>query len=214
MASRIMHLIIANHLIRRLDIKDIHRFHYGNFYPDLSKYNGGSYEKSHYGHVKGHLKGIHFEKYYQDHLINEVDDFKLGYFTHLITDAIWLKHIQEPYVRSYLKDKQKRYQMGYEDMKALNPLLIKHFKVDKVHIDFKALSLSNKDLNTYEDFLGDLANDFKMSYKAFYQFQVYPIEAVISYIDFSVSYIEKLITNPIIERMDFESFLVEVGKSQ
>lgn len=89
MASRIMHLIIASHLIKRLNIKDIHHFHYGNFYPDLSKYNGGSYEKSHYGYVKGALKGIHFEKYYQDHLINDTDDFKLGYFTHLVTDAIW-----------------------------------------------------------------------------------------------------------------------------
>ena len=71
------------------------------------------------------------EKYKNDIL---TDEFILGYFCHLIQDALWFHDLVDKCIRCYAGEEKKlAYQRGYHDYERLNYLLINEFELAKVN---------------------------------------------------------------------------------
>lgn len=187
MASRIMHLAVAKLITESFPITDAEAFYLGNLAPDLSKYGNGNYEVAHFGATCGNMKGIDFvafSKKYNEALRHS--DFALGYYVHLLTDAIWLRTIQQTYVRQYPERKQALYKLGYTDMKHYNAVLIDQFALKTVKHTQANQLIEEIDTTHFNDLLAYLDQDFMCKNDSECVFQVYPYEAVIQFIHESV----------------------------
>ena len=135
MASNIIHYAIAKRISEQIKVEDSERFLFGaSVVPDFSSHEDGSYDKAHFqGWSVDHLrKGIDwnaFEQRYRDNF--DMDSIYLGYWCHLVQDAIWFHDIVDKCVRIYPKDIRKNYiQKGYRDYIRLNYLLSKEYTLE------------------------------------------------------------------------------------
>lgn len=140
MASRIMHYIIGDKVADNIKVKDYNRFMFGNLSPDMSSHEDGSYSIFHIGGESTNLKGIDFHKFYTENITDiQRDDFLLGYFSHLLSDAIWLKTVKQQQIRKYDKiEKERRQKLGYKEMWLYNSVLL-----DIYPTEFKLYNESN-----------------------------------------------------------------------
>ncbi len=203
MASRVLHYLIADLVSKAIDVKDFNRFAVGSLAPDISSHEDGSYDIAHFGRtneskrIKG-IKWTDFAQKYKKEVLT--DDLYLGYYTHLITDAIWFKNIANKYIRIYPKAEQKPYlQKGYRDYLKLNALFIKKYKltdsiqwIDEIHIDeIKKQYISTVHHLFQEDFKCELYDDDSL--------ELYKIEDIHAFVDFcverAVHEIKMLLTN-------------------
>lgn len=118
MASTIIHYAISTQIMNELKIKDTNLFLLGaSVGPDASSHEDGSYDITHFWSKSSNQtrKGIHwcnFAKKYREIILN--DDFVLGYYCHLIQDAVWFHDIVDKYIRCYQGDEKKlAYQRSY-----------------------------------------------------------------------------------------------------
>lgn len=135
MASNIIHYVISKRISEQIAVEDIERFLFGaSIVPDFSLHEDGSYDKAHFSGRSDDLlrKGIDwrmFEQRYRHEF--DADSIYLGYWCHLIQDAIWFHDIVDNYVRIYPRDIRKEYfQKGYCDYKRLNFLLYKEYALE------------------------------------------------------------------------------------
>ena len=182
MASRIMHLCIAKLVEEKINFKDKDSFYLGCLAPDLIWYGSGGYENSHFGQTLDDFKGIDYVKYIAKYSREEkLSDFKLGYFVHLLTDAIWLKNIQQVYIRANQERKSELYQLGYKDMYKYNPILIKIYDLKPIGIKRLDEEIDEVELDAFDKLLEDVKNDFLVDYID-EEFNVYPMKAVLDFI--------------------------------
>lgn len=134
MASSMLHYTISNLILKEIQVGDRERFLLGaSLGPDASSHEDGSYVTAHY--IKrtpdDTLKGVlwtEFSKEYEELILS--DDFVLGYYCHLIMDAVWLHDMSNKYVRCYQgEERNQAYQRGYRDYDILNYLLIKEYNL-------------------------------------------------------------------------------------
>ncbi len=60
-----------------------------------------------------------FAERYQEQILT--NDFVLGYYCHLIQDAVWFHDIVDTNIRCYVGDEKKQaYRRGYRDYERLN----------------------------------------------------------------------------------------------
>ncbi len=208
MASRIMHLCVAKLVDEAIKFEDKDLFYLGCLAPDLVWYGKGSYEDSHFVHTVDQIKGIDYLRYVDKYKGKEtLSDFKMGYFVHLLTDAIWLNTIQQVYVRNHVEMKAQLYELGYKDMYKYNPILIKHYGLDKIKgIEVEEL-IDEIDVSDFNKLLLDLEKDFIVDYID-EVFQVYPYDAVISFISEtvqkSIKYINQIrVSRPIEDSINY-----------
>lgn len=196
MASRIIHLTVAKLVIGKINIIDENVFYLGNLAPDLARYGMGDYNKSHFGTELSEIKRIDYSQFvekYRDKIIT--DDFVKGYFVHLLTDAIWLKDIQQEFIRKNHGIKTELYKLGYEDMKIYNSLLIEKFKIRKIEaVEIKSI-IEEVETTYFDELLNDLESDFVTDTYNLELLQVYPYEAVINFILESVDRCVKNLKN-------------------
>lgn len=107
-------------------------------------------------------------------------DYKLGYFVHLLTDAIWLKQIQDTYIRSKT-NKNKLYELGYKDMYKLNPILIDKFKLDMLNFTSIEEEIDEIDKSWISELSKCLNGDFSVQFID-NEMQVYPLESIFNFI--------------------------------
>lgn len=93
MASRIIHLAICNEIKKNISIKNEERFSIGIMLPDaLKNRNFENHEIAHYIEKipSQEIEVYMFDKFKEqyDEKINQ-DDLYIGYYLHLIQDAIW-----------------------------------------------------------------------------------------------------------------------------
>jgi len=185
MASRIMHYCISSKIIESIKIENPIEFHFGNLAPDLSRFENGDYEKAHFGHTGELVKGINYHRYLDKYFkFDDFSDYKLGYFVHLLTDAIWLKNIQDKYVRCN-ENKESLYQLGYKDMYILNPILINHYNLEKVKFKECKNDIEEIDIFWLNEHVKNLNDDFTVEYSGC-DTKVYPVESVIDFIEEAV----------------------------
>jgi hypothetical protein len=187
MASRIMHYGIAQIVSQGTPILDMNRFLWGALAPDLSNHEDGSYALAHFSDVveeKG-IKGINWGRFGEE-FRNQIltDDFFLGYFVHLISDACWLKDIQQKYVRSFPKPERREMILkGYEDMKKCNPLLIKEYQLKNMLLPMEPVVMKEIDFDRGGELLLALWEDFAIPYPENEQLDIYDYEAILSFIE-------------------------------
>lgn len=213
MASRIMHLCVAKLVCETIHFEDQDLFTLGCLAPDLVWYSEGSYDASHFVRTIDHLKGINYQRFLEKYSGDEtLSDFKLGYFVHLLTDAIWLNTIQQVYVRTHVEKKAQLYKLGYKDMYKYNPILIKQFSLEKVHVKQVKDLVDEVDVSDFTKMLIDLETDFAVDYIDD-AFLVYPYDAVIRFINEtaqkSVEFISCIKENGPIE--DAINYFVPIG---
>ena len=132
MASGMIHYVISKRVAKLVGIEDVERFLLGAVVaPDASSHADGSYDKAHFqGWLQDRtMKGIDFSRFadkYGDRF--EADDFYLGYWCHLMEDAIWVYDVVDKYVRIHTGEVKKAYyQKGYRDYERLNYLLLRAY---------------------------------------------------------------------------------------
>lgn len=140
MASAIIHYVISNMIFNEINVQDRKQFLLGaSVGPDASSHEDGSYDIAHFWckSCDQTRKGINwnsFAKKYKETILK--DDFVLGYYCHLMQDAVWFHDIVDQYIRCYqCEEKKLAYQRSYRDYTRLNYLLIKEFHLEKMKSD-------------------------------------------------------------------------------
>lgn len=142
MPSSIIHYAIASEIAKKVPLSDRNMFFIGNAIgPDASSHDDGTYKIAHFTETLADksLKGVNwnaFRNEYKNLLPN--DSFCLGYFCHLIQDAIWYHDFMDERVRIYPKEMRKTIimQKVYKDYNRLNYLLIKDFSLSPLSAVF------------------------------------------------------------------------------
>lgn len=100
MASWLIHLRIADELLKVLNISDEEKFVVGNIAPDCGvPLPEGNYNPptrvTHWG-GENFKRNIDYMGFYNKYLKDKKDGFYLGYFTHLVTDYYWSHNVVLP----------------------------------------------------------------------------------------------------------------------
>lgn len=188
MASRLIHYLIAEEIAKANNKLDRDRFVYGAILPDLSLHEDGSYDKTHYGEklMEDKRKGINWhnfrDKYHQS--MHE-DSLYLGYYCHLIMDALWVSKITNQYIRVHpYPERKEYYKKSYADYKILNYLLSTEYKI-QYHIPLIELTdIDDINMGLRDSFFDGLKSDINESVKHVnLDLQLYPYDMIIDYIN-------------------------------
>lgn len=125
MASWIVHLRVADGLIDKMNV-DAEKFIAGNIAPDCGKRlpEGGFSPDKGVTHFTAKGKGeCNYSGFYEQYVRHESDfgrrSFYLGYFTHLMTDVLWVRLINEPtkarFAELYGSDREEYYRQVKAD---------------------------------------------------------------------------------------------------
>lgn len=185
MASRLMHYFIARLITQQIKINNYNRFIFGALSPDMSSHDDGSYTIAHFGGFNNemHTKGIDwlsFCKKYEQQILS--DDLVLGYLVHLISDAYWLKYIQNKFVRLFPAIKKSLIIKGYEDMQIYNYILTKKYKLHNDIIPESNITVSEIVQSQITLYFIEFEKDFLCDFKDCDSFNVYPYSNVMLFI--------------------------------
>ncbi|SES01249.1 hypothetical protein SAMN04487944_11513 [Gracilibacillus ureilyticus] len=130
MGSRIMHLIVGMRVADSLAIEKKAPFLLGNIAPD-AVFSPEDKTASHFyaGEIKDFTRYIDHEgflKKYRTEAINK-NQYVLGYYSHLITDNIWLKGFNLPWLRNRMEADEALYQLYHQDFRLLNGKLLEYY---------------------------------------------------------------------------------------
>lgn len=187
MPSRLIHYLIAEEIAKTNKQFNRDRFVYGVLLPDLSMHEDGSYDRAHYGEnlIENKIRGINWIKFndkYHHRMI--CDSLYLGYYCHLIMDALWFSKIVDKFIGIHpYAERKTYYQKSYEDYKILNYLLSKEYSlqyhipmIDNIDIEEVNLSLRN---TYFEELKEDITNPSIADKK---DLKLYPYDVIIDYI--------------------------------
>ncbi len=188
MASAMIHYVISKRVAELTGIEDVERFLLGAVVaPDASSHADGSYDKAHFGGLsaEGRRKGIDFNRFADKYGKRfEADAFYLGYWCHLMEDAIWCRDVVDKYVRIYTGEVKKAYyQKGYNDYARLNYLLLKEYGLQRPEFENKEVPVEE----VCQDLLASVIESVKGYFKAEPckkdELELYTWEVITSYID-------------------------------
>lgn len=130
MASRVMHLAIANEIMKQAQIEDVERFRLGIILPDAYKHNIQSATDSHLKYTtedgtKKTYKLAWFRETYGERM--KTDELYLGYYLHLIQDTIfryfvYSLHNWDPYPKGSIEHL-------HNDYKLLNNYVVNEYNI-------------------------------------------------------------------------------------
>ena len=172
MGSRLMHAAIATLLMAKYHQLDT-TFLVGNEAPDVDKINQMTKDETHYLVPSNRgTRRVDLRAFLQDHPETLSDSFNLGYYTHLLTDEIWLTDVFMKVVPP--QDDPRRpsvLERYYEDFKKLNPYLVHKYGLqplpstatEAVPADFADKACVEKLIQDYNaDFTGETIGDLEV----------------------------------------------------
>jgi hypothetical protein len=180
-----MHYLISKLVTQQIEIKNYNRFIFGSLSPDISSHSDGSYGIAHFSgfNKEMNIKGIDWLSFcnkYEQQILS--DDLVLGYLVHLISDAYWLKNIQNKFVRKFPEIKNSLILKGYEDMLIYNGILTEKFKLYNDIIPESNITVSEIVKLQIEPYFTAFNNDFLYDYKGCAAFKIYPYDDVMLFI--------------------------------
>lgn len=130
MASRAMHLAIAHRMIGEGLIKDTERYRIGQILPDAFTTGAELHGDSHFIITVCHgtrkmIDFVHFKKQFQNELMR--DDLYLGYYLHLIQDAVHRKFLLHDH--GYKVTSTQTVKDLYRDYRLLNSYLVSKYHI-------------------------------------------------------------------------------------
>lgn len=170
MAARVLHLTIAKILSGHIEIKDELAFQVGHLVPDAIAHDTNSHAISHYKeNAMNDTKKLMNYYMFRDQFVETIldDELILGYFFHLVQDAVYRKflYIDHDFNKYY----GEAFRMSlYRDYQIMNGYLIKKYDLQKVS------SYSNdqiaKDINdlhpfNIKKFIEEVNDDFDLELK-------------------------------------------------
>ena len=125
MASRMMHLAVSAELEKQLPIKDKNRFRIGHILPDAIPADKSGHRASHFkAEPRPGKRMMDFERFYRQFEDRITDELYLGYYFHLIQDAIYRKLMYEEWKIVYSTDVRM---ILYQDYRILNGVLARRY---------------------------------------------------------------------------------------
>lgn len=132
MASRLMHYIIANEIVKG-KVLDRNLFILGNLAPDAHDGTLRGNSCSHFRRIVGDdydkFPNIDIPRFKEKYMAGKADEFTIGYLCHLISDDTWVKSIYPDYLQ-FTTDVEKgkiQRQALFNDFEILNTVLRKHY---------------------------------------------------------------------------------------
>lgn len=164
MASRTMHLTIANEIIDYGMISNIARFSIGQILPDAITHDLVSHGDSHFKATvcdgkKKLIDFVSFRNQFEDEI--KTDDLYLGYYLHLIQDAIYRKFLYYDY--GYKVFCSQDIEVLHNDYRLLNTYLITKYQIKNCiqkPEDFENEKINNIYPFALNRYLEDMENDF------------------------------------------------------
>lgn len=193
MASGMIHYVISKRVAKLVGIEDVERFLLGAVVaPDASSHSDGSYDKAHFqGWLQDRtMKGIDFNRFadkYGDRF--EADDFYLGYWCHLMEDAIWFHDVVDKYVRIYTGEVKKTYyQKGYKDYERLNYLLLQEYGLQSFAFINREVSVEEVRQELLTSVIESMKGYFEAEPCKKEELELYTWEVITAYIDNCVQF--------------------------
>lgn len=195
MGSRLMHLIIGEMVTSSLNvIKDKREFLLGSIAPDAA-FSSERKNITHYfeGDLDRGTRQVNYQKYIDQYLSDRIDDYSLGYLTHLISDNVWMDHI---YYRHQFKQKQDLdptfLPRWHSDFRKMNTKLLCHYNMEylKDWLEIEAIpreieAITQDDLQKFIDVMYE---DFKIiEQNKLCELEVYNFDEIIEFINLSKS---------------------------
>lgn len=190
MGSRMMHLIIAEHVAERIEISDRSRFLLGGIAPD-AVHGREQKTKSHYyeGSVDDGTRRVHYEGFIEKYQKEILDEFILGYIVHLVADDVWMKDIY------FKKDMKKRIdadpsvlEKWHADFRKLNSMLIDQFGCSGLEQQLASAELPKTlieeiEINNLREFTKETLGDFHSTkISSSKDLEIYTIKEITGYI--------------------------------
>lgn len=171
MPSRIIHLVISEKIAKHFRLT-LGRFNFGNLLPDAHGKTRETKAASHFRILREsyeHAKTSDYQYYDYNRFLFKYrskihDDLYLGYFSHLLTDEIW---IHDVYIK-YMRDEQRKKRIDqlknyYNDFSKLNQIIIEKYALKK-NILIDSFEITEIDKKRIPSVLDGLENDFKVKY--------------------------------------------------
>lgn len=191
MGSRMMHLIIAEHVSEKLKLKNKHMFLLGGIAPDAvsavetkaaSHYFGGSLDDG--------TRFVDYKRFVEKYPLDVQTEYGLGYLTHLISDDVWLKHV---YFENNLKNRVDAdpalLYRWHRDFRKLNGRLIDWFgcgnlKTELMKAPLHPSAIGEIEQGNLQRFIEEAVEDFIYTEEELAsELQVYSMEEILDYID-------------------------------
>ncbi|RJE90281.1 hypothetical protein D3P07_08740 [Paenibacillus sp. 1011MAR3C5] len=130
MGSRVMHFAISTRILREINLAD-ESFILGGMAPDVCKNMNAAKSASHFIKIDGNgLAFVDLEGFRAKYLSSAANPFLLGYYSHLISDQIWVDEIYMKKIKWLPQPQKKKAQAQYyRDFWKLNGKLIQHYKL-------------------------------------------------------------------------------------
>ena len=127
LGSRIMHLIIADQIAKKLSINDRYSFLLGGIAPDAVTPK----EVSHFfsGDLNDFSRFIDYEKFFEKYSSYKQSSYILGITSHLIADDFWLKGFFLPWLKNRIENDKKILSLYHNDFRLLNGKLLDYYDV-------------------------------------------------------------------------------------
>ena len=190
MGSRMMHLIIAEHVAEKIKISDRPRFLQGGIAPD-AVHGREQKTKSHYyeGSVDNGTRRVNYEGFIQKYKEQMKDEFILGYVVHLVADDVWMKDI---YFKKDLKNRidadPSVLEKWHADFRKLNSMLVGQFDCAGLGQQLATAELPEPlieeiEINNLREFTEETLGDFQTA-KVFSSkdLEIYSVEEITGYI--------------------------------
>ncbi|HDX9577119.1 TPA: hydrolase [Bacillus pseudomycoides] len=193
MGSRIMHVIIADLVAKKLEIQDRTSFLLGGIATD-SVHSKEEKEISHFytGPVKNYTRKIDYDAFFNKYKVYKDFPFILGYYTHLIADDIWLQGFYLPWLKNRIDHNPNILPLYHHDFKLLNGKLLQYYDGDKslFHIFNMNANLVCIDEITEENIYSYKSLVFEDSlypqHDLYESLQVFTLDQIIGYIETSL----------------------------
>lgn len=126
-----MHSIIGNRIADALSLNDKTSYLLGNIAPD-AVFSFEIKNSSHFfkGEVQDFSRYVDYKGFLEKYNSQKENLYILGYYVHLITDDIWLKGFNLPWLRNRMEADEGLYKLYHNDFRILNGKLIEYYSCE------------------------------------------------------------------------------------
>lgn len=128
MGSRVMHMIVSLKVADQFQCENKDQFLLGGIAPDAV----ADKESSHFyaGNGEDFTRYIDYGAFLEKYKTHPQQDYIMGYYTHLITDDLWLRGFYLPWLKNRLEHDASMFQRYHGDFALLNSKLLHHYQLN------------------------------------------------------------------------------------
>ncbi|GGD60214.1 zinc dependent phospholipase C family protein [Paenibacillus nasutitermitis] len=195
MGSRLMHLIIGDMVASSLDfIHNKRAFLIGSIAPDASFGERKNITHFFEGDIDKGTRHINYNRYMDNYLSDDKNDYSVGYLTHLISDQVWMEHIYYPYGLKQRQESDPYFlQKWHSDFRKMNTKLLCHFNYHNLKewlviddADDAPGEIEDITISDLQNLIEEMAGDFNIiEQNKHCELEVYRFNDIIEYINLS-----------------------------